>query len=244
MLPYLCHWDGKNASELKATGEQFLRYFVNVCGLKPNARVLDVGCGIGRIAAALTGYLNTPGSYEGLDLIPEAIEWCKRRITSKYPNFHFQFANVVNKDYNPNGTVNAAQLTFPYDDSSFDFVFLGSVFTHMLPAEIERYLFEIARVLKEDGKALVTYFLLSPEAIRHIDRGDSTLRLEYAGERFKAASEAVPEAAIAYDEMYVKELYANNNLIITDPIRYGTWSYHLSDFEYQDFIVAEKHSSN
>jgi len=244
MVPYLCHWDGKNAAELKATGEQFLRYFVNVCGLKSNARVLDVGCSIGRIAVAMTGYLNTRGGYEGLDIIPEAIEWCTRRITPKYPNFHFQFANVANKDYNPNGTVNAAQYTFPYDDASFDFVFLGSVFTHMLPAEMERYLFEIARVLKEGGKSLTTFFLLSPEAIRHVERGDSTLKLEYSGKRFKAASEAVPEAAIAYDEKYVKELCANNGLVIIDPVRYGTWSYRLSDFEYQDFIIAEKRGSN
>jgi 2-polyprenyl-3-methyl-5-hydroxy-6-metoxy-1,4-benzoquinol methylase len=44
------------ASELKAAGEQYPQYYINVCGLKPEARVLDIGCAIGRIAAPLTFY--------------------------------------------------------------------------------------------------------------------------------------------------------------------------------------------
>ena len=39
-------------------GEKFLGYFQELCGLKPNHAVLDVGCGIGRMAVPLTRFLN------------------------------------------------------------------------------------------------------------------------------------------------------------------------------------------
>lgn len=243
MIPRLCRWDGKNASELKKTGEMFLDYFVKVWGLKPNARILDVGSGISRIAVPLTHYLTKDGSYEGLDIIPEAIRWCGMKISPLYPNFRFQLADIANSHYNPDGTLRAADYSFPYSDSSFDFVFLGSVFTHLLPREMERYLYETARVLKVGGKTLITFFLLTPETLSRIERGESTLPFAYDGEGFKTVSEQVPEKALAYDESYINRLYERNRLSIVSPIRYGTWSYAVSDFEYQDFVLAEKANS-
>jgi SAM-dependent methyltransferase len=249
MIPPLCYWDNQYASELNAAGEQYLQYFINVCGLKPEARVLDVGCAIGRIAAPLTHYLNNFGSYEGLDVIPEAIRWCNYKITPNFPNFHFQLADVTNKEYNPNGAYEATEYIFPFRDESFDFVFLGSVFTHMLPRGVERYLSEIARVLKTGGKSLVTYFLLTPETLDRIERRESTLPFTYDGSGFKAVSETLPEMAVAYDESYIKGLYTQDYLTMIEPIRYGTWSRYVPKyvfgqkrglFEYQDFVVAQK----
>jgi ubiquinone/menaquinone biosynthesis C-methylase UbiE len=52
----------------------------------------------------------------------------------------------------------AAQYPFPFADSSFDFVYLVSVFTHMLPADMEHYLSEISRVLKPAAKCAVSFF--------------------------------------------------------------------------------------
>src|ERR1700722_15210211 len=57
----------------KATGNEFLGYLVDLCGLQPGDAVLDVGCGSGRMALPLTGYLNREGRYAGFDVAPEAI---------------------------------------------------------------------------------------------------------------------------------------------------------------------------
>lgn len=235
------YWTHFTPSENKANSERFVRLFVNECGVRPDARVLDVGCGDGRIAVALTRYMNEAGSYEGWDIIPEAITSCRRTITSKYPNFHFQLADVANKAYNPNGAVRASEYTFPYNDASFDFVFLNSIFTHLLPQDLERYLSEATRVLKTGGKSFITYFLLTPEILDRIDRGETRESFIYDGDRFKTVSEALPESAVAYQETYIKKLYKQNGLTMTKII-YGNWSSKEPPQKpgYQDFVCAEK----
>ena len=46
------------AGDFTAIGLEFLRYFQDLGGLRPTDHVLDVGCGIGRMALPLTGYLS------------------------------------------------------------------------------------------------------------------------------------------------------------------------------------------
>jgi SAM-dependent methyltransferase len=121
--------------DFESIGEQFVGYFRDFAQLAPGDRVLDVGCGIGRMAIPLTRYLDGDGTYDGFDVVPHGVEWCRRRITPRFPNFNFRWVPVRNDDYNPEGAVVAGEFTFPYDDAAFDFVFLTSVFTHMLPRD-------------------------------------------------------------------------------------------------------------
>src|SRR5689334_17165570 len=75
----------------RANGREFLSFFRDYANLQRNHRVLDVGCGCGRMAIPLLSYLDR-GSYEGLDVDPKSIEWAAQRITSGHPHFHFQLA--------------------------------------------------------------------------------------------------------------------------------------------------------
>jgi SAM-dependent methyltransferase len=93
-------------------GNEFLRYFKELADLQPNHRVLDVGCGIGRMAVLLTNYLSSEGSYAGFDIVPHGITWCKEQITSKHRNFHFHLADTRNREYNPGGQLTAAEWCF------------------------------------------------------------------------------------------------------------------------------------
>lgn len=63
-------------------------------GLTAGEDVLDVGCGSGRVALPLISILGPDGSYEGFDVVPEAVAWSRRRITAAHPNFRFQLADV------------------------------------------------------------------------------------------------------------------------------------------------------
>src|ERR1700742_4562127 len=85
----------------EATGDEFLGYLVDLCGLQPGDAVLDVGCGSGRIALPLTGYLNSKGRYAGFDVSREAIAWCTDNISASHSNFEFTVVDLHNGAYNP-----------------------------------------------------------------------------------------------------------------------------------------------
>lgn len=234
--------------DFKKIGEEFLRHFIELGGLGPSERVLDVGCGIGRMASPLTKYLNKRGSYEGFDIVSKGVNWCKENISLKYPNFNFQLADVFNKHYNPDGKHKASEYKFPYEDNSFDFVFLTSVFTHMLPDDLENYLKEISRVMKKGGRCLITYFLLNDESIQLINDGKTTfnvgkntfLDFKHHGKGYRTIDEHTPEHAVAYDEKFILKLYGKYNLTVMEPIRYGSWCGRKDFLSYQDIIIASR----
>src|SRR5579875_325230 len=151
--------------DFEKTGEEFLAYFVKLGGLQPHHRVLEVGCGIGRMARPLTRFL-TAGTYDGVDIVPKGIRWCQRNITPRYPNFRFHLADVYNKEYNRRGRYRASEYRFPFAANQFDFVFLTSVFTHMLAPDMKNYMREIGRVLRPGGVSLMTLFLLNGQSFR------------------------------------------------------------------------------
>jgi SAM-dependent methyltransferase len=224
-----------------AIGNEFLRHFIKLGALKPHERVLDVGCGIGRMTVALTQYLDEQGSYEGFDIVPSGIDWCRRKIEPRFPRFHFQLADIYNKHYLPKGQVRASEFRFPYANDSFDFVFLTSIFTHILPADMENYVYEIARVLKPSGRCLMTFFLLNSESLELIASHRSTLDFQHQLTPFcRVARPEVPEETIGYDEKYVVDLLSRYGLDLNQPIQYGIWCARPRHLSYQDVLVVCK----
>ena len=222
-------------------GNEFLEYFIDKAGLKPTDSVLDVGCGIGRMAVPLTRYLAEGVRYEGIDIVPKGIKWCNKKITPVYPNFKFQLADIYNKLYNPKGKFKSSEYRFPYADNSFDFIFLTSVFTHMLPADLENYLSEISRVIKKDGRCLITYFLLNPESLADIDKNISQFTFQYNyNADCRLQNDKIPEAAIGYQEEYISDLYKKYGMEIKTPVYYGSWSGRKDFLSFQDIVVATK----
>jgi SAM-dependent methyltransferase len=192
------------------------------------------------MAMPLTKYLSKSGSYDGFDIVPRAIKWCSNNITSRYPNFRFHFADIYNKHFNPNGRLTAADFRFPYGDGMFDLVFLTSVFTHMLQNDVEHYLSEISRVLKLDGRCLITWLLLNEESKQLIERGNSSVALLHRVERSLTVDKDVPEKAVAYEEADVLKFYARQGLRLTRPIYYGSWCGRSEYLSYQDISIAYK----
>lgn len=221
-------------------GQEFKNYFIELANLQPGDRVLDVGCGIGRMAIPLTDYLSKEGEYWGFDIVKKGIDWCQRRISKKFGNFHFQHSDVYNKHYNPSGKIQAQSFHFPFDDEYFDFIFLTSVFTHMHPSDLENYLGEISRVLKTGGKCLSTFFIINEESAKLIRSGFSTLDFLHEIPGCLTTNENDPEAAIAYPEEFVLGLFKKYGLAIDQPIHYGSWCNRDTFLTYQDLIIATK----
>lgn len=230
--------------DFKAIGNEFFNYFVQFAGLKPHEKVLEVGCGIGRMAIPLMSYLKNGGTYDGFDIVRGGIRWCQKYITPRAPHFHFQLADIYNSSYNPAGRFKALEYRFPYEDGTFDFVFLTSVFTHMLPQDLEHYLCEVRRVLKEGGRCFITYFLLDYESLEHINKGTSTIDFKYKTvgyeEECRIMDIDIPESAVAYSINYIEQLYKRNNLEILPPVYNGHWCGRTNGLSYQDMILAGK----
>ena len=226
--------------DFEEIGEEFKNYFIELAGLRPTDRVLDVGCGIGRMAIPLTKYLSMEGEYWGFDIVKKGIEWCQNHISHKFTNFHFQHSDVYNKHYHPNGKIPAKNFRFPFDNESFDFVFLTSVFTHMLPLDMENYLSEISRVLRVGGKCLMSFYISNEESENLVRSGRDSMGFKHTIDDYLTTNKNSPEAAICYKEEFIINLCNRHELKIDQPIHYGSWCKRDSFLSWQDLIIATK----
>jgi SAM-dependent methyltransferase len=201
--------------------------------------VLDLGCGTGRMALPLTQYLDG-GTYDGFDIAKPAINWCREVYSSRYPHFHFHHADIHNDFYNRRGSFRAEQFQLPFQQDTFDFVFLTSVFTHMLPDAIENYLAEITRVLKPSGRCLATFFLITPGSLQLMKSGAADIEFFSADNGYYVADLKSLESAVAYTESVVRDFYKRRGLRIAEPIRYGSWCGRKDGLSYQDIVIATR----
>jgi ubiquinone/menaquinone biosynthesis C-methylase UbiE len=108
-------------------------------GLKEDSRVVDVGCGAGRLAAQLRRYPAL--RYIGLDVVPELLDYCRRKMAR--PDFRLELSQGNR---------------IPLADGEADVVTFFSVFTHLLHEESYVYLQECARVLAPGGRVIFSFF--------------------------------------------------------------------------------------
>jgi ubiquinone/menaquinone biosynthesis C-methylase UbiE len=131
-------------------------------GLRDGMRVIDLGCGSGRLASALHQD-SVQVSYVGIDIIKALLKYAKQ----KAPTYEF----ILHRD-----------LNIPQKDASADMVSAFSLFTHLTQAETYIYLEECMRVLKPGGK-IVFSFLEFAEP----DHWDEFVRTAKATKAAKAA---------------------------------------------------------
>jgi SAM-dependent methyltransferase len=117
-------------------------------------KVFDLGCGCGRMGLLISSLLDPAlgGAYFGFDVWREGIAWAQENLTRDYP--HASFRTLGKHDSYD------AQASYRIDlpDHSQDAVIATSVFTHLRSKPAEAYAAEIARVLRQDGKAYTTFF--------------------------------------------------------------------------------------
>jgi SAM-dependent methyltransferase len=223
----------------KAIGTEFLGHFIELGGLEADHAVLDIGCGGGRMAAALLYYLqHERGSYRGFDVHRESIEWCRQAIAPRHPRFEFEFVDLDNSIYNPSER-SAVDFVFPYADDSYDFAIATSVFTHMFLDEVANYLRQTFRVLRPGGAFFCTAFLLDsssvPEMMRN--RGSVKFLSEHTGSLVNDAER--PAAAVAH---FTQTLLALATLagFIPERLLAGLWSGSGAGVTKQDILVLRK----
>ena len=233
--------DPRDYAEFKQNGlDAFSRFLA--LGLRPTDRILDIGCGGGRKTIPLLDYLTT-GSYEGFDPVAKQVRWCTKRIVPRYPNFRFRQVDIWSGYFNPSGKIKPSEYRFPFNDGEFDFVIVGSVFTHMFPSDVKHYIQEISPVLKPHGRGWVTFFLLNHESLHLIARGTSTLNLVYEIEEGSRTDNPNRiETAVAHQEERVLGLFRQGG-IRPEISEYGSWCGRPAHY-YQDVIKITKTSDD
>lgn len=229
-------------------GEEHVAMLRDYASLRPTDRVLDVGCGIGRVAKPLTKYLTKEGSYVGIDIVERSVRWMQQAYAAQHPNFSFYHLDVHNSAYNPGGTFSADTVEFPFPgEQQFDVVFLFSVFTHMYPQHIHHYIKLIERQLKPGGRLFASVFVndefAQAQQAKTIETGqklaDRVFRQKT--EDYYAPGKTNPEFAAAYDSEQLGRLFAGTSLKIREPFVYGYWCGRpgATSF-YQDVVIATK----
>jgi len=125
--------EARDEKEFWRRGETIALWILDDTKPKTDAKILDLGCGIGRIARPLLkwGY-----KVHGIDVSSTMISLAQK-CNSNLPNHKFK-------------TCNGKSIPFP--SSYFDLVYSVLVFQHLPLSVMRAYISEIRRVLKTRGK--------------------------------------------------------------------------------------------
>jgi SAM-dependent methyltransferase len=202
------------------TGRDQLEFFTELAGLRPTDRVLDIGCGVGRIAIPLTGYLSASGGYDGFDILPYMIDWDRENISARHPNFRFHLAEIASTTNQAQAaTLDAAEYRFPFGDDTFDFAYAGSLFTHLVPGGTENYLAEAARTLKSGGRLVATFNLYNEQTQSRLPGRNLATAWPFELGHYRLKEKDAPESNVAYEEGWLREAYKRAGLTILEPLR-------------------------
>ena len=218
--------------------------------IRRDSNVLEIGCGLGRIAFPLRYILSSEGSYDGFEICHNKVAFLEKNFSAVYPNFRFIWANINNTFYNPSGNIKAKDYQFPYAGSSFDIVFAASVFTHMLPEAAANYFEQASRVLKPDGCCLFSFFLLEnyrPGEPRPLGFSRPQFNFDHPyssyGDDFAIVEPDNPEQMTAYSLDLIKRLATQAGLELAQPPVPGLWSGTQSTWVgAQDLVILRKPS--
>jgi SAM-dependent methyltransferase len=127
---------------------------VELCSLTTDSRLLDWGCGPGRLAVGVRLELGSVRDYHGVDVDERVIRWARRNLAA--PDMRFTLVDATNARYNPDGT---AEAYIPGEPGTVDVFYAYSVLSHMLTDDVRAYARIIAELLAPGGRAFVTLFV-------------------------------------------------------------------------------------
>lgn len=153
-----------------------------------DSRVLDLGCGIGRVMLYLA-----PRCAElyGGDVSNRMLRRARERLRD-VPNAHL--LRVSGRDLRP------------LPDDYFDFAYSVQVFHHLEREDVMRYFAELMRVLKPDGRAYLQFLNLEIEtlALEFYEYAMESELLQAARRRYFTEAEVRTYAALAgFNGMYL-----------------------------------------
>ncbi len=217
--------------------------------MKEGNKILDVGCGTGLLGIASEPFIGKGGKYTGIDVMKDDIVFC----CGHYPSSNFEFIHfdVANPAYAP--TQRDIKSKWPIESECFDLATALSVCTHLNEEDALFYFKEISRILKPQGKAIVTFFLLDETYRNSLEvrsnqkaRFHMTLQNQWIFDQpaygsnmwFHPKWTQVPEQAIGVTEAGVDRLIANSEMKLIERHQ-GNWKEVPGAF-FQDVLIFQK----
>lgn len=227
---------GVGHGDFWAIGETTAKLIREWGGHRYSDRILDIGCGAGRVAWPLSLRVGSRGSYLGFDVVPQYVDWCRNELRLDPERFTFEHHVVRSSAYNSEAQTAPEGFHFPWPEKSFDLAIATSLFTHLLPEATEHYLSETRRVLKRKGRIFASFFLVDAGSIGPIE---SRVTYPVFTERTDwgwLQDPAVPEEGVAFRREWLEETLVRTGF--RDARIYeGSWRGPKARY-YQDLIVA------
>jgi SAM-dependent methyltransferase len=212
-------------------------------------QILDIGCGTGILAIAAEPFVQDGGRYLGIDIGDSEIKFCREH----YAKAHFEFLHldVSNPEYAPDQT--NKHVPWPLANESFDVVTALSVWTHLDEADARFYLGEVCRVMKPNGRAIVTFFILDEEYEKNFSGDTQGMgrfhrtpkstwifdQISYGSQDFRHPKWAdVPESAIAIKKSGLDRMLADVGLSVMEQ-HAGNWK-EVPGLYFQDVVILQR----
>lgn len=184
-------------------------------GLKPDAFLLDVGCGSGRLLSQLSP--NDIGKYLGTDISQDLLDYGQQFLHNE--NWRLEKVETC---------------TIPIEDNCADMMCMFSVITHLMHHESYLYFKEAGRVLKKGGRLVVSFLEFRHEELWPIfersqaaleDEGRLDIFVDRDGLRLWAEKSGLKVVSF-YDgeKPHIKidrEITFDNGLTVSDMSRLG-----------------------
>ena len=135
-------------------------------GLRPDHTLVDLGCGIGRLALHAIPALKS-GSYIGIDISQTMLKRARAKVDKAVPN--------------PPCTVKWLHQTtsdFELPRNSTDMICAFSAFTHMEHEDSYRYLKEALRIIKPGGRFIFSCLPLNLAAAKEVFQSSARMDLK------------------------------------------------------------------
>lgn len=241
--------DWVGGSDPEAVGDACYGILKRYVTMNASSRLLDFGCGIGRVLLSVLKHQPGIGHVTGLDIMPQVIRFCDEQIATVLPRTSFELMQGSNDHYDE--FIKAAGAASPRSQaeilkaygSHFTAAYAFSVFTHLEKADFKSLLGFLAQVLEPGGELLFTGFLLTPYSRRAIEQRDTLFPFgetayEEDGQIF-VGNVSDRLGFIAFDLALVEQMVFDAGLVITQ-VEHGSWTGAGFSSSLQDVIVCRR----
>ena len=214
----------------------------------PGSRILDFGCGIGRVTTKLLAERPDLARVTGVDIMPPVVAFCDAHIATAFSNADFQLLSDSNHHYDRHiGTGAGAAMTkaqFARRSAGvYGAAYAFSVFTHVDVDDFAPLLRFVGSLLPTHGQFLFTAFILTPASRKALAAGEVKRRFPKGGfsrdGRVFVGDRDDRLAFIAYDMTLLEEMIISAGLIPAT-IEYGGWRADGFSPSLQDVVVCRK----